>query len=326
MTIMTLSIRISRFIALLGSAFTLVQVFLLLIGDEGICFNDGCHIVDSLTSIPPVWFNVGGFVFFQIVYWGLKYVYKEGWYLNLIRLFLLGAISAEGVLVSFQYFVADVFCSYCLIIFAHIVLLSLLVGIRQIFSGVAAFTAIVIAFASLQFTGMQDNLIDSLHIGSFGAIPGKDEATRYLFFSSECRHCEELLAYLNGAGLAVSFNPIDEIEDVPLPEVRKNVKYDYKVNRALLQTLGIKKVPVLMINSESEYNIIIGSDEIERYFQSCLNTSAGSEQDETSAQSSEGDTGYGSSSQSSGENNTGMDFLAPGKKKDDACSILENCR
>ncbi len=323
---MTLSIRISRFIALLGSAFTIVQVFLLLIGDQGICFNDGCHIVDSMTSIPPIWFNVGGFAFFQIIYWGLKYVSKEGWYLGLLRLFLLGAVSAEGVLVSFQYFVADVFCSYCLIIFAHIVLLNLLAGTRQIFSGIAAFAAVVLAFTTLQFGVMQNNLFDSLHIGSFGATPGRSEETRYLFFSSECRHCEELLAYLNGAGFAVSFNPIDEIEDVPLPEVRKNVKYDYEVNRALLQTLGIKKVPVLMINSESEYKIIIGSDEIERYFQSCLNTSAGSKQSESSSVSSEGDTGYGASSQISHGANTGLDFLTPGKKKDDACSILENCQ
>ncbi len=323
---MTLSIRISRFIALLGSAFTIVQVLLLLIGDEGICFNDGCHIVDSMTTIPPIWFNVGGFVFFQIIYWGLKYVTKDGWYLNFIRLFLLGAISAEGVLVSFQYFVADVFCSYCLIIFAHIVLLNLLAGTRQIFSGIAAFAAIVAAFMALQFGVIQNNLIESLHVGSFGAVPGRSEEARYLFFSSECSHCEEILAHLEGAGFAVSLNPIDEIEDVPLPGVRKNVEYDYKVNRALLQTLGIEKVPALMINSESEYKIITGSDKIERYFQSCLNTSTAVEQSESSSVRSGRGTGYGASSQIAAEKNNGLDFLTPEKKRDDACSILENCQ
>ena len=320
---MTLSLRISRFVALFGSVLTAVQVGLLLIGDDGICFNDGCHVVDSMTTISPLWFNIGGFVFFQCLFWGMKYVTKEGWYLGLLRLIMLGAVVAEGVLVSFQYFVANVFCSYCLIVLGLIVLLNLLNGVRQIISGIAVFAAVVIAFSTLQFDSIQDSLLDSLHTGSYAAISGRDEESRYLFFSSSCPHCEKILATLDGAGFAVYFNPIDEITDFPIPGARKNPQYDYKVNRKLLKVLGLEEVPALLIYSETEYKIITGSEPIADYFQSCLRSP---EPDDISAQQNSSDqqayTGTGqSSSQSSSTSN-----LLPPAQNNGTCSVLEDCK
>ncbi len=49
--------KLSLVVALGGSLLTLIQIILLESGLDGICFSGGCEIVDSQTTIPPVFFN-----------------------------------------------------------------------------------------------------------------------------------------------------------------------------------------------------------------------------------------------------------------------------
>ena len=59
---------IRSIVSLLASIFTAIQVVLFFSEKKGICFNAGCEIVDSLTTVPPVYFNVAGFFFFQTLF------------------------------------------------------------------------------------------------------------------------------------------------------------------------------------------------------------------------------------------------------------------
>jgi hypothetical protein len=139
----TPSMRLSRAVALIGSVITLVQALLLMYEREGICFNDGCEVVDSLTTVDPILINLGGFAFFQLVFWSMWLARNKPQRLGVVRVFLLAGIGVEAVLVSFQYLVAQIFCSYCLLILGFVVILNLLAGVRHVIAAIIIFTAVL---------------------------------------------------------------------------------------------------------------------------------------------------------------------------------------
>ena len=57
---------VSFFSVLIGILLTGTQSVLIYLQGEGVCFNEGCRIVDSLTLVDPLYFNVAGFFFFLI--------------------------------------------------------------------------------------------------------------------------------------------------------------------------------------------------------------------------------------------------------------------
>lgn len=265
---MKFTLRISRILAVIGSVLTIVQFFFLLWGNDGICLNDSCKIVDSYTTISPLLFNVAGFLFFQLIFWGARFVREpSGWRFQLLRLFLLGALAAEAVLFCFQVLVIGMLCSYCLMILVLVVLLNILAGWRQVIAGAAVVAAIGIAFTSLQFAGAGGNLVQKLDEGTYAVLRGNSEQQKqYLFFSATCPHCEEVIASLGQKPGAVSFNPVDRVDSFPLDRAEKNIQYTPAINARLLKSLGIEQVPTLLIVKRSEYRILTGAVAIEEYF------------------------------------------------------------
>ena len=261
--------NVSRLVALAGSLLTLVQILLLASENDGICFNDGCEIIDSLTTVPPIFINIGGFFFFQAVFWGIWLARQRRERMQYINMLLLAGLAAEGVLVSFQYFIAQIFCSYCLIILALVVLLNVLGGLRHVLTGVAVFTAVIIGFSSLQFTEAKSTFMDSLDTGSFAVLTGQNsEQKRYLFFSSTCKHCENVIESLREENnCTIRFNPVDEITDFPLQKVQKTASYSTEVNRKLLTSMGINQIPVFLTVDQSGFQVIKGGSSIKRYLE-----------------------------------------------------------
>ena len=58
-------------VAFLASVLTGVQTYLIYTQGKAFCFNSGCEIVESLTVVPSLYFNVAGFLFFQLIFWCL---------------------------------------------------------------------------------------------------------------------------------------------------------------------------------------------------------------------------------------------------------------
>ena len=261
--------KISQIVALGGSLVTLVQILLLVSENEGICFNDGCEIVDSLTTVPPIFFNIGGFLFFQAIFWGIWLSRKQHQRMQYVNILLLAGLSAEAVLVSFQHFVAQAFCTYCLLILTFVVLFNLLSGLRHILAGVVIFTTVIIAFSSLQFSGIKTAFMEDLDSGSFAVLAGQNlENERYLFFSSSCKHCEKVIGSLKSGNVcSLRFNPIDEITDFPLLTVEKTENYSTDVNRSFLKTLGVDQVPVLLVTNQAGFQVVKGERPISLYLQ-----------------------------------------------------------
>jgi thiol-disulfide isomerase/thioredoxin len=276
-----LAARLTLVVVLVGSLLTLVQIILLESGLDGLCYSGGCEIVDSQTTIPPLFFNFFGLVFFQAVFWGVWAGRRSEELQFYVRTLLLAGLAAEGVLVSFQYVVVESFCTYCLIIFSLVALLNLLRGLRQAVTGAAIFAAVVIAFSTLQFTATTSEStatgINDLGKGAYAVLTGEAIKPKLvLFFSSTCPHCEKVIESMQqGTTCTVSFNPVSKVTKFPLTGVMANEHYDIGVNRAFMTALGRTHIPVLLIDQQKSLELIGGGNAIMNYLdESCRPTSA----------------------------------------------------
>ena len=266
-----LVIWLTLVVALGGSLLTLIQIIMLESGLDGICFSGGCEIVDSQTTIPPLFFNAFGLAFFLAIFWGVWFGRRSENLQFYVRILLVAGLAAEGVLVSFQYFVVENFCTYCLIIFSLVALLNLMGGLRQAVTCAAIFAAVVIAFSTLQFTATTPEStatgIKDLEKGAYAVLMGEEKKPKLvLFFSSTCPHCEKVIRSMQqGTTCTVSFNPMSKVTKFPLTEAIPNEHYDIGVNRAFMTSLDRTYVPILLVDEQLRLEIIGGGNAIMDY-------------------------------------------------------------
>jgi len=299
------ALQLGQFIALVASLLIAGQIGYTLYQGTPFCPNDGCKIVEKLTMVSPMVFNVVGFVFFQVIYWSLRAARGEMRRLpSLVPALLLTALAAEAVLTSFQYLIAQTFCAYCLTILGCIVVLNCLLGLRQIISGALVFATAALSFASLDLyqavAGKQP-----FNAGVFASRPGVTTyPEHYLFYASTCAHCEKVITALkNNARATIHFNPIDKVAAIDLPKTTINADYNPALNKAFLNALGIDTIPVLMTRTPEGW--IIRRGEAAILAQLSLPPRA-----ETSGQS-----GAPSASQSA----------IPGLEASDGCRVSADC-
>jgi len=302
---------IRAILAFLASVITAVQAFFIYVKGQTICFNNGCAIVDSLTTISPLYFNIAGFVFFQILFWCLLWGRdgSEHWH-KFARLLLSAGLSTEAVLIFFQYSIAGVFCSYCMVIFSVIVLLNVLSGFRQIFRGIVLFSAVMAGCLVVQFRA-DGGAGASLDAGSVAVVAGeKNEAKLYLFFSSTCTHCENVIESLRGDNsCTIHFNPIERIQTFAFPEAERFVEYNPGINLNFMNSLAIKEIPVLVSIEQQRTLVLKGERQIIDYLK------------DTCRKSKEVDYGGSSSVPPiSYQNIPGLD-----NQQDDACPVTGEC-
>jgi len=264
----SLATRLTLVVALGGSLLTLIQILLLESGLDGICFSGGCEIVDSQTTIPPVFFNFFGMVFFQAVFWCVWAGRRSKELQFYVRILLLAGLAAEGVLVSFQYVVVEAFCTYCLLVFSLVILLNLLHGLHHAVTAAAIFVAVVVAFSTLQFkatiSGSSDSGIKDLGKGAYAVLPGEaNKPKTTLFFSSTCPHCEKVIkSFQQGTTCTVNFNPVSKVTKFPLTTLVTNEHYDIDVNRGFMKSLGQKGIPVLLVEQQKKIQLLSGGNAI----------------------------------------------------------------
>jgi len=265
---------IRAIVAFLASILTGLQAVLIVAGKDGICLNEGCEIVDSFPKLPPLYFNVAGFIFFLILFWSFLKGRKgsEYWH-RFAKLLLLAGLATEAVLLFFQYSIVTAFCSYCLIIFSIIFFLNILCGLWQLFSSVIVFFAVFLMLTTLELRGVPNSDI-SLDSGSYAQIGEEMEgAELYLFFSETCEHCKNVISILgDGNRCNIRFNPIGQIDHFLLPGSRCFLEYNSRINRAFLKSLDMKEIPVLVVKEQGRIVILKGESRIKEYLnEECLN-------------------------------------------------------
>jgi len=310
-------INLQMLLALGGGLLAAAQALLIVLQGNILCLNDGCEIVEKMTTVPPIAFNVVGSLFFMSVFLALWQGARgvKGW-LNLARILLLAGMAVEGVLIGFQYYVAQVFCSYCLTVFAIILLLNLLMGWRQLFGGLAVIVSVLLAFASLQFVPRLQAGEFALEGGVYGRLEKAGSSTgHHLFFSSSCPHCEDVIATIdNDFVCTLDFNPVDELRESPLASLAVRPGYSPELNRTFLKNLDVSEIPVLVVKSPEEVRVLKGKLAIGAYFDSnCRKQTAAAEADSTLSEIRD----------QSGESQL-LPFIAPAPA-DGTCSIEVDC-
>lgn len=255
------------FIALIGCLITGAQSLLIYLQGEGVCFNEGCKIVDSLTLVDPLYFNLAGFFYFLIAALGLSRARKgSSIWERFTSLWLLSGLAAEAVLLAFQIIISQALCSYCLIILALIVLANLCLGLKQMFKGIFIFSAVMIASFSLDYHGgtVQPQ---PLELGTMARYQPDNFNKRFtLFVSSSCPHCQAVLTSLEqSTACAVDFNPVDRYDGFSYPGAEMVASYRPKVNLRFLKRLGILEVPVLLDQEGASMTLIRGEKAIQTY-------------------------------------------------------------
>ncbi len=300
----------SQMTALVASLIILTQIGIILFKGKGICLNDGCEIVEQLTKVSPLFFNLAGLLFFQTVFWVQRLTRDDSSRLRQLgKILLLAGLGAEAVLLGFQHFIAETFCSYCLIIFGFILLLNLFAGTRQFITGVFILSAALLAFSSLEFNQDATSGL-SINEGIFATKPGRSQTeTGHLFFSSSCAHCEKVIETLKeGNPLTIHFNPIDQINNLEVPGTVFSPQYSSSINRKILTSLGIDEIPIFIINTPDGFTILRGEQAITAYLKSSKANDAPLSSDDYS--------GYSSTS----------DPLIPGiVGEDDGCTVSTDC-
>jgi hypothetical protein len=258
--------KIMRIVALSASIIAGLQAAINLITGSSICPNAGCKVVEGLTSISPLYLNILGCIFFQLVFWllaNLKSKPASNHYL--VGPLLLCGLAFDSALLAYQIFVAHSLCSYCLLILFFVIILNILYGARQMAVGFAISSAVVISFSVLTvFPTGAGSKQHSLKSASYGlkscASPTKEI---YLIFSSDCPHCQQVIETLNNCNSCdLYLNPIENISSLNINGLKLNRSFSPEVNRLILEFFGIDSVPVLVVKDKESYRFVRGENRI----------------------------------------------------------------
>jgi uncharacterized membrane protein len=271
--------RLLSWIAFGGVVLVGAQIGVLLTRGEALCFSDGCRVVESLTRIPPLFFNLIGFGWFAATAAVLRRAVRRPWYdVDWPRVLLLGGLAVEGVLFGYQLFVARAFCAYCLTIFAVVVALNLLAGRDQVLRAGAVFGSMLLMFSLLRFGVSRPEAAAgtrALDAGTYAVRRCSDPAKQlYLIFSSKCPHCQDVIRTLENCNSCnFHFNPIDRLGSFELAGIELSASYQPEVNQNLLSLLGIEEVPVLLAVGPEGISVIKGQQAITGFIkEECFRT------------------------------------------------------
>ena len=259
-------LKIMRLVALGASILIALQILIHLITGSSVCLNAGCKIVENLAAISPLYLNVLGLIFFQVIFWLLFNLKPKTIFdIDLISMVLISGLVFDAALMAYQIFVAHTFCGYCLIIFALMVILTILYGLRQMAIGVAILSAVCLSFSILTFfpVGAKSKSY-SLKSASYG-VKSCSSPTKeiYLIFSSNCPHCQKVIETLNNCNSCdLYLNPIDNIKSLDLTGLELNQQFAPEINRLILEVLAIDSVPVLVVKDAESYRFIRGENTI----------------------------------------------------------------
>ena len=267
---------IIQWASLLTAGFISLQIAFILAKGEAFCLNDGCRVVEKLTTIPPLYINLAGLFYFIVLFSTSRWPRaRSSNSFNRPRLLLLLGLAVEGVLLNYQIFIIHSFCSYCLIIFSIIAALNILCGWQQIRFSLPLFTVMIASFAVLNFSPASLLALrgETLASGTYAVKKCAAPAQKlYFFFSSDCPHCKNVLSVLeNCNSCEFHFNPIDKKQTLVIPELEYTPSYSPSLNRVVLSMLDISTIPVLLVQNQDGLTFIKGEESIIRFVsQTCF--------------------------------------------------------
>jgi len=193
-----------------------------------VCDTEGCKLAAQSLRFKYSFNLIGTVVFTALI---LLNLFKCR---RVMHILIAASISSEGFLIAYQRLILPETCHLCMAIaaiFFGITLLKLIAADEKtgLISGIAGLVSIV----TLSFF---------MH-PSQACVPGE---RLILFYSNECPHCHKLINECKRCRIKVQTLP-----------VKRYLK--------ILKALGIKDIPVLLVNDSREKRIIVGKKKIEKY-------------------------------------------------------------
>ncbi len=223
------------FIYISGLMLVSAELLLNFLGSS-FCFTEGCRVVESFVRGGDLTLLLIG----MVVFGSLIIVYKLGQkgrvYFVSDTLILFIALTVEGYLVGFQFFVLKQFCVFCLTVFALLATAMLLKAFSGSRLAIYAFANFFAVFIATYLVGIQlETLPNSKYV---------------LIYSKFCPHCKEVLQYC-------------EQKDIEIDKV--------EISKAIpvMRALNIKQVPVLICQENDSKNkeIVVGVNQIKDFFE-----------------------------------------------------------
>ena len=259
-------------IILTGLIAIFIQITHIYLNGYEICLNNGCEFIEKLTYIPSIFFNLIGFSYFLFVFIFKILEKKHPFFSKILNLFLICGASSEGVLLSFQIFVAHHYCSYCIFLLILVFFLIFLRGLEVFSISISILLSEMIIFSLLNFSGAIIKQIDKgLVGGSFAKVITTSPTNNrqiFLIFSNKCPHCKNVLKKLP-TNVSIYLNPLSYISKIPglNPQIKIETfkHYNPEVNLLFIKIIKDKEVPILIITTNNNIHFIEGDNSIINY-------------------------------------------------------------
>ena len=250
-------------LAFAAAAVTLFQAGHVAVTGEELCVGGGCAVVARLTRISPAAFNlVGTAVFVFLAFAALSArTGRRPWGAAALQVVAAAALGAEGVLLAYQWHVADAWCLYCLAILGTVAAVSLASGLPGWLFGFSAFGASLTVFSLLSFVPANPRL----DTGTAAVERQGERPALVLIYSENCPHCRNVLEAMRSLDRCeVRYNPISA--SAALPEgIEASGAHDPRVNLATASLLGLDTIPILVARDPDGLRILTGEGAITSY-------------------------------------------------------------
>lgn len=227
-------------VSVLATLFVLAETVMQFFG-KSICYTEGCKVVSQQVrfgEMSILLIGLATFALLSLLAALVRYMVSPG-LKRFINFILVVSLASEGFFTGYQVFAVRTPCVFCLIVLSFIVLLGIIrffSGEREVIAGFASFAAVFAMFYLV------------LPVSSNVSLPENER--QILFYSSECKHCAEVMRYIEENKLTVKH-------------------FDVGGYYQALKGIGIDAVPTLYVNDKYQRVFITGEDAIKRYLAAC---------------------------------------------------------
>jgi len=223
-----------------GGVFLVLSEIITEIFGSGICKTEGCRLTVQHVRFGNMPLLLAGLTVFSMLtlFSAINMVLKEKRLDIIINFILIVSLACEGFLTGYQFFRLQRPCTFCLEVFAVFVILGILKileGQKQIIAGFICMECIFGLFY--------------LILPPLASTRLPEGKKLILFYEQDCPHCNNILKECKQCNIKVC--------------ALSALRY-----QSLLNGLGIKEVPVLIVNDKEEKIILVGKTRIRQYLKS----------------------------------------------------------
>ncbi len=235
--------RYEKFFRGLGAAasvFVAIEIILQLFGTS-ICPTGGCKIVSGHVrygDLSILFIGLATFLSLTVLA-GMHKAAASPSLDSIIDAILILSLASEGYFTGYQAFGVKTPCLFCLVIFSLVVVLGVLrlaAGRKEPVVGFFAFAAV---FGMVYLVPPAASTV---------TLP--QGARLVLFYSKDCKHCAEVIKEIEDKNIVVTHLEVSGYAD-------------------FLNSVGVERVPTLLVNDPYQKIFLTGKDEIDRYLQAC---------------------------------------------------------